>query len=208
MPKTGRPYKVEIPAKKLLTMWIYTYIGVYPHKGEIMLEKYPTSTGRIDFQDCDPFGHLNNTKYLNYMMNARADHLRDYYELDIYEHTKETQNAWIISKNKIAYLYPVKYNEVVLYESQLLYSDKLRLMPQCIMYAEDKSSIHAILWAEFMYVDINTSKPKKHEPEIQDLLNSLVVEDEGGRKLKDLNFDSTVRQIAKEFNKVKQHEHQ
>jgi len=173
-----------------------------------MFEKYPTSTGRIDFQDCDPFGHLNNTKYLNYMMNARADHLREYYNLDIYKHTNKTQNAWIVSKNKIAYLQPVIYNELVLYETQLLYCDKRRVMPQCIMYAGDKNVIYAILWAEFMYIDINTSRPKKHEPEIQELFAGLLINNDSGRKLEDLNFDESVRQIAKEFNRNRNHENQ
>jgi len=187
-------------------MWIYTHIRwIYTYIREIM-KKTVTSTGRINFQDCDPFGHLNNTKYINYMQNARADHLRDYYDLDVYTHTKQTNNAWIVSKNKIAYLQPVKYNELVLYESQLLYLDKLRVMPQCIMYSGDKTSINAVLWVEFIYIDINTSRPKKHEPEIQELLEKLVVSHDMGRKLEDFNFDESVKQIVKEFNSNKKNE--
>ena len=168
-----------------------------------MPEKFPTSTGRIDFQDCDPFGHLNNTKYINYMQNARVEHLRTYYELDIYQHTQKTGNAWVVSKNKIAYLQPVKYNEQVLFESQLLYADKWRVMPQCIMYSENKKAIHAVLWAEFMYVDINSIKLKKHEPFLQNLLDDLVVSEAGERKLEDFNFDADVRNITREFNSKK-----
>ncbi len=180
---------------------------MYIHiRGGAMPEKIPSSTGRIDFQDCDPFGHLNNTKYLNYMFNARVDHLREYYNLDIYQHTKKTQNAWVVSKNKIAYLQPVKYNEIVVYESQLLYSDKRRVMPQCIMYSEKKKSIHAILWAEFIYVDIHTTKPKKHEPELQELLDNLIVSDAPGTKLEDFNFDAGVKKIVKDFNDRKRPE--
>ena len=28
------------------------------------------------FSDCDPFGHLNNARYIDYFINAREDHLR------------------------------------------------------------------------------------------------------------------------------------
>ena len=168
-----------------------------------MLEKYPTSTNRIDFQDCDPFGHLNNTKYLNYMMNARSDHLRKYYDLDIYEHTKKTQNAWIVSKNKIAYLHPVTFNKKVLFESQLVYADQRRVLPQCIMFSEDKSTLHAILWAEFIYVDVKTGRPKKHEPNIQDLLNKVNVNIDKEPKIEHLNFDASVKQIIFDFKKKK-----
>ena len=168
-----------------------------------MIEIYPTSTGRIDFQDCDPFGHLNNTKYLNYMMSARSDHLRKYYNLDIYQHTEKTQNAWIVSKNKIAYLYPVTFNKIVMYESQLIYTDQRRVVLQCTMYSEDKSLIHAILWAEFIYIDIKTGRPKKHEEEIQSLLDKIIVNNNGNEKVEDLDFDKTVKQITKDFRKVK-----
>jgi len=170
------------------------------------MEKKPTSIGRINFQDCDPFGHLNNTEYINYMQNARGDHLREYYDLDIYSHTKKTNNAWIVSKNKIAYLKPVKYNELVVYESQLLYSDKMRVMPQCIMYSENKGLIHAVLWVEFIYVDIKTSRPKRHEPEIQILLDNLVVSRDDNKKLEDFNFDNSIKELVKEFNSLKKYE--
>jgi len=170
------------------------------------MEKKPTSIGRINFQDCDPFGHLNNTEYINYMQNARGDHLREYYDLDIYKHTQNTSNAWIVSKNKIAYFKPVKYNELVVYESQLLYSDKMRVMVQCIMYSEDKISIHAVLWVEFIYVDIQTSRPKRHEPEIQLLLDKIIVSIDNKKKLEDFNFDGSIKEIVKEFNSFKKYE--
>lgn len=35
------------------------------------------STAKIRFIDCDPIGHLNNSKYLDYMLNAREDHVED-----------------------------------------------------------------------------------------------------------------------------------
>ena len=38
-----------------------------------------TSKAKIRFIDCDPIGHLNNSKYLDYMLNAREDHVEDYY---------------------------------------------------------------------------------------------------------------------------------
>ncbi|MDH5655470.1 MAG: acyl-CoA thioesterase [Spirochaetia bacterium] len=167
------------------------------------MEKKPTSVCRINFQDCDPFGHLNNAAYINYLLNARGDHLREYYDLDIYQHTQKSGNAWIVSKNKIAYLKPAKFNESVLIESELLYSDKMRVMAQCIMFSEEKDSIHAVLWAEFIYVDINTSRPKRHEPEIQALLDNLLVSIDDRKKLDDFNFDDSLKQTVKEFKSLK-----
>ncbi len=47
--------------------------------------KEPVSNVVIRFQDCDPFGHLNNARYIDYFINAREGHLVEYYNLDIYE---------------------------------------------------------------------------------------------------------------------------
>ena len=168
-----------------------------------MIEKKPVTKVRIDFQDCDPFGHLNNTRYLNYMMKARADHLREYYKLDIYEHTKETKNSWIVSKNKIAYLQPVMFNNNVLIESQLIYNDKHRVVVQCTMFSESKSNIHSVFWAEFIYINTETGRPKKHEDDIQELLTNINIKNEGDNKLEDLDFDKAVKEITLESRKNK-----
>jgi len=134
------------------------------------------------------------------MINARADHLREYYNLDIYKHTLETGNAWVVSKNKLAYLQPVRYNEMVLYQSRLLYSDRRRVMPQCVMFSEDRKTLHAVLWSEFFYIDIKNQKPKKHEDHIQSLLDQITIDSDSGKKLDQFDFDESVRQIVKEFN--------
>lgn len=43
------------------------------------MEKEFSSTVKIRFADCDPIGHLNNVKYLEYMLNAREDHVEQNY---------------------------------------------------------------------------------------------------------------------------------
>jgi acyl-CoA thioester hydrolase len=35
------------------------------------LEKVPESEALIRFPDCDPFNHLNNSRYIDYFINAR-----------------------------------------------------------------------------------------------------------------------------------------
>ena len=52
------------------------------------MEKSPKileSKTLIRFQHCDPFNHLNNSEYLNYMVNAREDQLIKHYGIDIYK---------------------------------------------------------------------------------------------------------------------------
>ena len=43
------------------------------------------------FQDCDPFGHLNNARYMDYLINAREDQLIHFYQINIYQHAEQTK---------------------------------------------------------------------------------------------------------------------
>jgi len=47
------------------------------------MEKLLTKLVKIRFQDCDPFNHLNNSKYIDYFINTREDQLLEYYGLEI-----------------------------------------------------------------------------------------------------------------------------
>jgi acyl-CoA thioester hydrolase len=42
------------------------------------------STKKIRFQDCDPFNHLNNGRYVDYYINSREDQLLENYNIDLF----------------------------------------------------------------------------------------------------------------------------
>lgn len=71
------------------------------------LNKEPITDVAIRFQDCDPFGHLNNARYIDYFINVREDHLAEEYNLDIYERQKYFHTNWVVSNTKNAYISPV-----------------------------------------------------------------------------------------------------
>ena len=84
------------------------------------LDKHPESKVIIRFQDCDAFGHLNNTRFINYFINAREDHLRQYYAFDLYEHARASNKNWFITKHEIAYLRPAQLGEKVTIRTKLI----------------------------------------------------------------------------------------
>ena len=49
------------------------------------MEKIFSSEALIRFSDCDPIGHLNNQRYMDYFLNAREDHLRQYLAFDMHK---------------------------------------------------------------------------------------------------------------------------
>lgn len=61
---------------------------------------------KVRFQDCDPFNHLNNSKYIDYFINAREDHLLENYNLDIYTMALKEGISWVVASNQISYLRP------------------------------------------------------------------------------------------------------
>lgn len=158
------------------------------------LELEPQSTAWIDFQDCDPFGHLNNTKYLNYLMQARTQHLKAAYGFDIYEHTQKTGNGWVVATTQITYLMPAKYNETVRIQTRLLHADSFRLVPEAVMTSLDGSRINAIAWVEFVYVNIARGRPVKYEKELMEFLQSIRIP---GFEWSTQNFAARVRELQK-----------
>ena len=58
------------------------------------MQKEISSLSRIRFSDCDPIGHLNNVKYLEYMLNAREDHVESGYGFTYEEYTRKTGCTW------------------------------------------------------------------------------------------------------------------
>ena len=48
-----------------------------------MYKKVLESKMKVRFHDCDPFNHLNNSRYIDYIVTARGDQLLENYNLDI-----------------------------------------------------------------------------------------------------------------------------
>ena len=79
----------------------------------LTLEKEVESQTLVRFPDCDPFNHLNNSKYIDYIINAREDQLLKYYDIDIHKMVKETGLTWVVAQNNISYLVPAEIMETM-----------------------------------------------------------------------------------------------
>ena len=77
------------------------------------MENGISSPIKVRFSDCDPIGHLNNVKYLEYMLNAREDYVESYFGFNYEEYIKKTGCTWITVQNEIAYLKEVSPNHDV-----------------------------------------------------------------------------------------------
>lgn len=138
----------------------------------------PESTVTIRFQDCDPFGHLNNARFIDYFINAREDQLIQFYDYDIYKLGKETQCNWVVAKHQIAYLAPVNYREEVRIRTSLIRFAETSLHMEGQMFRKDGLKLKSIIWTEYRYVSLGTGRPVPHSAEILDFLDKILLREE------------------------------
>jgi len=139
------------------------------------MEKILKTKRKVRFQDCDPFNHLNNSKYLEYFINVREDQIAENYDLDIFEYMKTTGLSWVVASNQISYLKPAFTMETVLIESQLIqYTDNL-LLVEMKMWNENETELKAILWIKFIQYNIQTKKATSHSEDLMKLFESVVL---------------------------------
>ncbi len=138
------------------------------------MNKFPESSHRIRFKDCDPHGHLNNTRFIEYMLEAREDQIREHYDLDLMHYGEDRKMAWMLIKNEIAYLREAVRNEIVWIKSGIIESDIKSIIVEYQMWNEAKSQLKAILWSRFLHIDLILKKTTAHPKDIQELLDNLV----------------------------------
>ena len=139
------------------------------------MKKILKSLKLVRFQDCDPFNHLNNSKYIDYFMNAREDHLIEHYGLNVYEEAKEHGLSWVVGSNQITYLTPAINMEEVLIETQLIKYGKKSLTVEMRMWDKNKSRLKALLWSSFFHFDLKKNKSSMHEQRFIELFEKVVV---------------------------------
>jgi len=130
------------------------------------IQKTWESRTLIRFPDCDPFNHLNNSRYLDYFINAREDHLLKHHHFNIYEFAGQHGISWVVSKNQIAYLKPALLMETVIIQTTLIRMDAREIMVEMSMWSADKTILKAFLWTNFVHFNLRTQRRETHSAEL------------------------------------------
>ena len=136
----------------------------------------PKTFYTVRFSDCDPMGHLNNARYIDYMLNAREDHLKQAYQIDLPEYHKQGI-AWVVRRHDIQYVRPAFYNETVCIQSRLIELTDSHVMVEMLMFDEKQTTLKAIMWTNFTSVDVKTGRKKEHSTEFMEFATTIKVED-------------------------------
>jgi len=140
------------------------------------LAKELQSNALIRFQDCDPFGHLNNVRYIDYFLNARQDHLAQNYDFHIFDHGKQTGQNWVVTKTQIAYLFPAFNTEEVIIKTQLIHMSDSTIVVEGVMLDKAMKRTKALIWMEFTYVSLATGRTTQHSEDLLALFRSVVID--------------------------------
>lgn len=130
------------------------------------MTKTPESIHIIRFMHCDPFNHLGNTRYLDYFINAREDHVLQSYGFDIYEYAAQSGESWVVAQNQIAYLAPARPMEKVLIQSSILEWNTGDILVEMQMWNEVCSKMKALLWTRYVHVNLRTQKRAPHSEHV------------------------------------------
>lgn len=141
------------------------------------MKKILESNTKIRFQDCDPYNHLNNAKYLDYFLNQREDQVEENYGLNIFDHVKNTGEGWVVGSNQIIYLRPALLMEEVKIKTKLIQYNTKSIRVEMEMWDAQETQLKSLLWIRFMYIDIRTAKVTNHPKDLMDLYEQVIVEE-------------------------------
>jgi YbgC/YbaW family acyl-CoA thioester hydrolase len=146
------------------------------------------STRKVRFQDCDPFNHLNNSKYIDYILDAREDQLLDNYNLDIYKLAKQEGLGWVVVQTQVSYFTPATPTEEVRIQTALIeYTDKSLVM-EGIMWNNDLTIPRAMMWTRFVHFNLVAQKSAVHPQHLMDLFQAVLQPVDG-------DFESRAKQV-------------
>lgn len=155
------------------------------------LPKVLESTAVIRFQDCDPFGHLNNSRYVDYFMNARTDQLLADYDFNIFAVGQKLGSNWLVSKTQIAFLLPAVLMETVRIQTRLIWATQRKLVVEGIMFDAGGRQMKAVAWAEFTFVNLTNGRSASHTDELMQLFHAVQVNE----IYETVTFDERVAQL-------------
>ncbi len=164
-----------------------------------MINKIPIHQ-RVRFKDCDPMGHLYNSRYIDYLLEAREQQLYEQYQFDLFDYLQNHQKAWVIIKHEILYLKEALVNEHINLDSDLLEFDSRKLTVEYKMWDSSCTRLKAIMWTQFFHIDLTIKKSVDHDSNLMLLLQQM------HHPIEEKNLQERVLRLSGSPNKIKEEE--
>lgn len=128
---------------------------------------------RVQYHDCDPFNHLNNSRYIDYMMGARAQQILDEYGFDTSELAYRYGIGWVAAQTQISYFIPASWMEIITIETRLIQFSESSLMVEAFMWDEHKNRLKSVMWTKLVHFNIKTQRSNRHSEELMKLFSDI-----------------------------------
>ena len=116
-----------------------------------------SATVRVRTYELDSFGHVNNSVYLNYFEEARAEYLR---QLGIsFDDFARTQTQLVIVESSVKYLSPARYGEVLRIDGDIREFKAATLTLGYEIFCEGDGRKVAEGWTRGAFLDPATGRP-------------------------------------------------
>ena len=140
----------------------------------MQIAKIPESKVKVRFHDCDPFNHLNNSRYIDYIVTARGDQLLENYGFDIYQILQEQGLGWVSAQTQISYLYPAYLMEELTIQTRLIACSEKSLVLEALVWNSGKAVLKAVMWAKLVHFNLTTKKSQEHSTQLMQFFQSIV----------------------------------
>lgn len=138
------------------------------------LAKILESKVKVRFHDCDPFNHLNNSRYIDYIVTARGDQLIENYSFDIYQLLQKQGVGWVSAQTQISYLQPAYLMEEITIQTRLIAFGEKSLLVEALVWNEGKTELKAVMWGKLVHFSLVTKKSQEHSPQLNQFFQSIV----------------------------------
>ncbi len=138
------------------------------------LPKLLESKTKIRFQDCDPFNHLNNARYLDYYINAREDQLVEHYNVDLFKVIREESLGWVVSSSQVSYIKPVFTMEEIVIDSKLIQFSQKNVLVEARMWDINKNKMKSFCWMNFVHFNLKKNHVEQHSTKWMELFKSVL----------------------------------
>jgi len=121
----------------------------------------PNLEYKVRFNDCDPMGHLNNSRYIDYFVNAMEDFLYKNYKLNLADELKKGF-GWVVRDHQIMYITPVSHHQTVAVKVEFVRVRENEFEVEMQMFSESKGQIHALIRSNFSCFDVRKKRRAEH----------------------------------------------
>jgi len=128
---------------------------------------------RVHHHDCDPFHHLSNSRYIDYLIAARTQQLLDAYDFNLAVMAQQQGIGWVVAETQIAYIRPATWFENVLVETRLLSFTTSSLQVEAVMWDEHRTYTKAVMWTTLVHFSLSAKKRLSHSGEMMALFQNV-----------------------------------